>query len=56
MIRFDQPMLPSFLDEVTLGKVAIGPHWATLKLCRSGSKVSVEVLDRRGEAQVLTCV
>jgi glycogen debranching enzyme len=56
MIRFDQPMLPSFLDELTLGKVAIGPHWATLKLCRSGSKVSVEVLDRKGEAQVLTCV
>jgi glycogen debranching enzyme len=54
LIRFDQPMLPPFIDELTLGRVAIGRDWVNLKLCRSGSKVLVEVLEREGRLKVLT--
>lgn len=56
LVQFNQPMLPPFLDEVTLGRLAIGRHWVDLKLCRSESKVLVEVLRREGDLQVVTCI
>lgn len=54
LVQFDQPMLPPFLDEVTIGKLAVGSHWVDLKLCRSESKVLVEVVRREGNLQVST--
>jgi glycogen debranching enzyme len=56
LIRFDQPILPPFIDELCLGRVAIGRDWVTLKLCRSDTKVLVEVLEREGKLQVLTSI
>jgi glycogen debranching enzyme len=56
VIEFEEPMLPSFLDELTLGRLTIGSEWVTVRLRRSGRKVMVEVLDRKGDLRVLTCV
>ncbi|RYE75637.1 MAG: amylo-alpha-1,6-glucosidase, partial [Oxalobacteraceae bacterium] len=55
-IQFTEPMLPSFIDEMTLRKLAIGDSWVDLQLRRSGAKVLVEVLDRQGDLTVQTCV
>ncbi len=55
-IQFDQPMLPPFVDELKLGKLAIGEEWVDLRLQRSGSKVLVEVLDRKGDLKVVTSI
>jgi len=49
-------MLPDFIDELTLGKLAIGKEWVDLKLRRSRDKVMVEVLDRGGDRRVMTSV
>ncbi|WEK47796.1 MAG: amylo-alpha-1,6-glucosidase [Candidatus Andeanibacterium colombiense] len=55
-IQFDQPMLPPFVDELKLGKLAIGDEWVDLRLQRSGTKVLVEVLDRKGDLKVVTSI
>mgnify|MGYP001201191748 CR=1 FL=1 len=53
-ISFNEPVLPGFLDEVILRRLAIGPGWADVALRRSGQKVVVDVLDRTGPVRVLT--
>jgi glycogen debranching enzyme len=55
-IEFDQPMLPPFVDELKLGKLAIGQEWVDLRLQRSGTKVLVEVLGRQGDLKVVTSI
>ncbi|MBO9498066.1 MAG: amylo-alpha-1,6-glucosidase [Novosphingobium sp.] len=55
-IQFDQPMLPSFVDELKLGRLAVGDEWVDLRLQRSGSKVLVEVLERQGDLKVVTSI
>lgn len=51
-LQFDQPMLPPFLDDLTIKHLAIGNEWVDLRLHRSGTKVLVEVLDRKGDLQI----
>jgi glycogen debranching enzyme len=53
-IEFDQPALPTSIDELRLGKLRIGDAWVDLALRRSGAKVLVEVLAREGEIEVLS--
>jgi len=53
-IVFDRPMLPPFLDELRLGRLAIGDAWVDLGLQRSETKVLVDVLDRQGDLQIIT--
>jgi glycogen debranching enzyme len=53
-IVFEQPVLPAFLDEITLFGLSL-PHGSIdVRLRRSGSGVVVETLARRGTIHVVT--
>ena len=52
VVRFRQPRLPAFLDEVTIRSLAIGGSRLDILLRRYGSDVSVDVIRRDGDAQV----
>jgi len=51
-VRFRQPRLPAFLDEVVIRSLALGGSRLDILLKRFDSDVSVNVLRRVGEAQV----
>lgn len=53
-VSFNEPQLPSFLDEVTLRRLQIGNSTADVTVRRSGPHVVVDVVDRRGDIRVLT--
>jgi glycogen debranching enzyme len=53
-VSFNEPQLPSFLDEVTLRRLQIGNSTADVTVRRSGRHVVVDVIDRRGDVRVLT--
>ncbi|MBB2716357.1 amylo-alpha-1,6-glucosidase [Rhizobium sophoriradicis] len=53
-ISFNLPQLPSFLDEVILRHLWIGSGSADVAIRGSGRQVVVDVIDRRGNVQVLT--
>jgi hypothetical protein len=53
-IRFNEPCLPAFLDEVILRHLRIGNGSADVAVRRSGRHVSVDVVDRRGDIRVIT--
>jgi glycogen debranching enzyme len=53
-ISFDNPMMPGFLDEVVLRRLAIGEDMADVAIRRSGRQVVVDVLERRGKLRVVT--
>jgi glycogen debranching enzyme len=53
-VTFEEPALPAFLDEVTLLNLRLEGGVADVSLRRSGSKVVVDVLERRGPLKVLT--
>ncbi|RSC30046.1 amylo-alpha-1,6-glucosidase [Agrobacterium sp. FDAARGOS_525] len=53
-ISFNEPQLPSFLDEVTLRRLQIGNGTADVTVRRSGGHVVVDVVDRRGDLLVIT--
>ncbi len=53
-IRFNEPRLPAFLDEVILRHLRIGNGSADVAVRRSGRHVSVDVVDRRGDIRVIT--
>ncbi len=53
-IGFNEPQLPSFLDEVALRRLQIGRGSADVAVRRSGRHVVVDVVDRRGDVRVLT--
>ncbi len=53
-VSFNEPQLPSFLDEVTLRRLQIGKSTADVTVRRSGRHVVVDVVDRRGDIRVLT--
>jgi glycogen debranching enzyme len=52
-IRFRQPRLPDFLDQVEIRRLRVGASCFDIMLRRYGSDVSVNVLDRRGDGRVL---
>ncbi|WP_284735616.1 amylo-alpha-1,6-glucosidase [Dongia deserti] len=53
-ISFHQPMMPDFLEEIELRKIALGDAFADVALRRSGNEAAVHLLSRRGNIRVLT--
>jgi glycogen debranching enzyme len=53
-VSFDRPLLPDFLNEITLRGLKIGDNSVDVALTRSGSGVVVETLARKGDIKVLT--
>jgi glycogen debranching enzyme len=53
-VIFDRPLLPDFLDEITLRGLKVGGGSVDVRLTRSGSGVVVETLARKGDIRVLT--
>jgi glycogen debranching enzyme len=51
-VRFRQPCLPEFLDEVVIRQLRVGDSQFDVMLRRYGAEVSVNVLDRRGDGRV----
>ncbi|KAA0687924.1 amylo-alpha-1,6-glucosidase [Neorhizobium sp. P12A] len=54
IISFNEPRLPSFIDEVMLRHLRVGNGSADVAVRRSGRSVVVDTLGRRGEVRVLT--
>jgi glycogen debranching enzyme len=52
VVRFRQPRLPDFLDQVVIRNLRVGDSRFDLMLRRYGSDVSVNVLDRRGDGRI----
>lgn len=52
-IRFRNPILPAFLDEIVLRNVQLGSSHADFRMHRYGNDVATNVLDRRGTAKIL---
>jgi glycogen debranching enzyme len=53
-VTFEEPVLPDFLNHVTIRNLALEGGAADVTLRRSGSQVVVDVLDRRGPVRVVT--
>ncbi|HLG83767.1 MAG TPA: amylo-alpha-1,6-glucosidase [Bradyrhizobium sp.] len=51
-IRLRNPRLPTFLNEVILRDLQLGPSSVDLRIRRHGEDVSMEVMRRRGQIQV----
>jgi glycogen debranching enzyme len=47
-VRFFSPLLPSFVDEVTLRRLRIGAATADIRVRRTGNDLSLEILNSRG--------
>jgi glycogen debranching enzyme len=54
VVRLDHPILPEFLDQVSLHHLMIGECSMDLVLRREQSDVLVHVFDRRGDCRVET--
>jgi glycogen debranching enzyme len=52
-ITFRDPLLPPFLDHVTLTKLSIGKSRIDLRLQRHGDDVTLDLLHRQGDAKVM---
>ncbi len=52
-VRFTDPVLPEFLETVTLRNLRLGPSRLDVKLSRHGADVTINVLDRHGPAKVV---
>jgi glycogen debranching enzyme len=53
-IRFDNPQLPPFLDDVTIRRLRVGEASVDLHCERDGGDVAVRVLRRRGRVDVVS--
>jgi hypothetical protein len=53
-ITFRNPVLPSFIDDLVLRRLAVKGGSADVALRRSGRRVVVDVLERRGPVEVVT--
>jgi glycogen debranching enzyme len=53
VIRFTNPVLPDFLESVTIRQLSLGHSSADLLLTRHGHDVTVHVLGRRGDATIM---
>jgi glycogen debranching enzyme len=53
-ITFRNPVLPSFIDDLVLRRLAVAGGSADVALRRSGRRVVVDVLERRGPVEVVT--
>ncbi len=54
LIAFDRPVLPDFLEDVSLTGLRVSDAKADVALRRSGEEVVVNVLRRRGDCRVAT--
>jgi glycogen debranching enzyme len=52
-LRFREPLMPSFLDEIVLRNVRLGRSRADLRMHRYGNDVAINVLARQGDAKIL---
>jgi len=52
-VRFENPVLPDFLDEIVLRNLTVKDSQLDLCLRRHGSGVTVNVLQRHGDAKVI---
>ncbi|MFK4771118.1 glycogen debranching N-terminal domain-containing protein [Rhizobium sp. ZW T2_16] len=52
-IRFRNPIMPAFLDEIVLRNIQIGCSQADFRMHRYGNDVATNVLNRRGNARIL---
>jgi hypothetical protein len=50
----EEPVLPEFLDEVVLRRLAMGGSCIDVSLRRAGPEVVFHILDRNGDVRVLT--
>jgi hypothetical protein len=51
-VRFVEPHLPAFLDEVVVRNLAVGRSSLDFLVRRQGSGTSVQILHRRGDARI----
>jgi glycogen debranching enzyme len=51
-VRFVEPRLPAFLDEVVVRNLAVGRSSLDFSVRRQGSSTSVQILRRRGDAKI----
>lgn len=52
-VRFTNPTLPRFLNEVVVRRIVVGGAKLDVRVARHGADVSVNVLKREGDAQVI---
>jgi hypothetical protein len=52
-IRFEQPALPDFVDELRIHRLQLGNGQIDVLLRRHQHDVAVNVLDRRGDIRVV---
>jgi glycogen debranching enzyme len=52
-IRFRNPIMPAFLDEIVLRNVQLGSSHADFRMHRYGNDVATNVLNRKGNARIL---
>lgn len=52
-IRFRDPIMPAFLDEIVLRNVKLGLSYADFRMHRYGNDVATNVLGRKGNAKIL---
>ncbi len=52
-IRFNRPVLPHFIDDMCLKRLALGDATVDVQLERRGDDVSVNVLERHGDVRVV---
>ena len=52
-VRFRDPIMPDFLEEMVIRNLRLGPSSLDLRLHRYGRDVTVNVISRQGEARVL---
>ena len=50
---FDQPVLPDFVDDVTLRQLSLGTGTLDVRLARANAQVAVNVLARRGDIRAI---
>lgn len=53
-VIFNRPALPEFLNEITLKHLSIGEDRVDVSLRRSRQEVVIDVLDRKGQVEVLS--
>ena len=53
-VRFERPLLPSFIDDIMIRNLSVAGGTIDLLLQRHGRDVVVDILDRRGDIRVVT--
>ena len=51
LVRFDRPVLPASLAEVSLLNLEVGGARLSVRLSRAGNEVAMNVIERTGDIQ-----